>query len=626
MRGLGQVPTTGHDPVSSSPARDSSMRLTTLLSVGLFTVALAAQDATGRYLVKNPTPGQRLLLHQHFDVLGACCGAAATTGPIDLVVDAPMVPLLLAIAPLAECIGVGRPYHVIEGEQLFAGVDPDLNYYTVAETEAEMDALVLAYPGLAQKVNLSTLPGGVSTHEGRPIYALKVSDNVAVDEDEPAFVLAAQHHSRELNSPHMVIRAMQRVLGGAATDPQLQALVNGYEVWFVPMVNPDGVNHVWNVNNLWRKNRRNNGASFGVDLNRNYPFLWGLCGASATASSDTYRGPAAGSEPEVVVMRNLMARLRPEVYLDFHSFGQDVLRMWAPCANVHPTMQAFQQTYCDDLRGPMGYSTRDPSASGEAPEDHYSAGGTLSFLIEVGTDFQPVFPATQAEEAAVWPGVRRALTAWRPAVRGHVRSTLGSAPLVSTITFAPNVLNHGEVTRSRARDGRYGLWLPLGTWNVTYTAPGHVSRTLPVTVSSLDSPVVLDVLLETSGAAATLGKTGSGSIGTAVNYTYTSPGDAGKTVLFGWSLGTAPGIGLGDQRVIPLNHDLLFDLALSGNPVLAPTWTVLDAAAQAQCVMQIPNQAWLIGITTYVAGITVDPAYQYTIKTWSQPVVATIIP
>ena len=602
------------------------MRIHALLSLVLFPMALAAQGGTFRYLVKNPTPGQRVLLHQQFDVLGACCGGAATTGPVDVVVDAEQVRLLLTIAPHAQCIGIGMPYQQIESAQVTAGVDPDASYYTVAETEAEIDAMVAQYPALARKVNLSTLPGGVTTHEGRSIYALKVSDNVAADEDEPAFVLAAQHHSRELNSPHMVIRAMQRVLAGYGSDPAMQSLVDGYEVWFVPMVNPDGVNYVWTTNNLWRKNRRNNGTSYGVDLNRNYPFLWGLCGASTTASSDTYRGPSAGSEPEVVVMRNLMARLRPEVYLDFHSYGQDVLRMWAPCATVNPTMQAFQQLYCDDLRAPMGFSTRDPSASGEAPEDHYSAGGTLSFLIEVGTDFQPVFTATQAEEAVVWPGVRQALTAWRPAVRGHVRSTLGSAPLVSTITFAPNVLNHGEVTKSRALDGRYGLWLPVGTWNVTFAAAGHASKTLPVTVTSLNNPVTLDVLLETAGPSPTFTKVGSGSIGTTVTFTYTSPGDAGKQALIGWSLGTSPGIPLGSNRWLPLNHDFLMDLALGGNPFLAPTWPVLDGAGQAQSVLLIPNETWLVGFTTWLAGITIDPGYQFTIKTWSPALSVTFVP
>jgi Zinc carboxypeptidase len=593
------------------------------LAVAATVATAVAQQSLQHYRIPQPTPGQRVLLQQHFDLLGNCCGGGAgSTGPLEVVIDAAQAGLLLAIAPSAQLVGAGQPYAFLAT----GGGDIDSGYYTVAEIEAEIDALVVAFPTLARKVNVSALPGGVATHQGRPIYALKVSDNVAADEDEPAIVLAAQHHARELNSPHMVIGAMQRILAGYATNAALQTLVDGNELWFVPMVNPDGVDYVWNTNNLWRKNRRNNGTSFGVDLNRNYPYLWGLCGASTTPSSDTYRGPSAGSEPETVALRNLVARLRPEIYLDFHSYGQDVLRMWAPCANVNPTMQAFQQRYCDLLRAPMTYDTRDPSASGEAPEDHYASGGTLAFLIEVGTAFQPVFTDTVIEEARVWPGVRDALTTWRPALRGHVRSALGGGPLAATITFAPSVLYHGEVTRSRLRDGRYGLWLPLGSWNVTFAAPGHQSRTVPVVVSSYDAPLALDVLLETAAPQPTLTKVGSGSIGTTVTFTYTSPGDLGRQVFFGWSFGTAPGIDLGGLRVLPLNNDFLFQNAWIGNPFLAPTWGVLGGSEQAQAVLTLPNEAWLVGITTYVGGITFDPAWHYGIKSWSPPVGVTIVP
>lgn len=596
------------------------MLKTTLFALALAAPSLAQQSPSLLYLVPNPTPGQRLLLQQHFDVLGSCCGtAAATTGPLEIVVESAEVPLLLSLVPSAQFQSVGQP---------FAGLtDIDSQYYTVPEIEAAIDAMVAAHPTRARKVDLSTLPGGQLTIGGRHIYALKVSDNVAVDEDEPAIVLAAQHHAREVNAPVMVVFGMQRVLNGYASDPQLQALVDGHELYFVPMVNPDGVDHVWSTNNLWRKNRRpNGGTSFGVDNNRNYPFLWGNCGSSTVTTSETYRGPSAGSEAETVTMRNLIATLRPEVYLDFHSYGQDVLRMWAPCATVNATMQAFQQRYCDDLRAPMGFSTRDPSGSGEAPEDHFASGGTLSFLVEVGLAFQPPWADTVLEEATVWPGVRQALTTWRPALRGHVRSSLGSAPLASTITFAPNLMNHGEVTKSRLRDGRYGLWLPPGNWNVTFAAPGHQSRTVPVTVTGYDVPVELDVLLEPNGTAPSLTKVGTGSVGTAVTFTYVSPGDGGKQAFFGWSFGTSPGIDLGGLRVLPLNNDFLFQNAWIGNPFLAPTWVTLDGSGAAQAVFSIPNLSWVVGLTTYVAGITFDLAFQYTIKTWSQPVGVTILP
>ena len=500
------------------------------------------------------------------------------------------------------------------------------NYYTPAEIEAEIDALVASHPTRALKVNLSTLPGGQLTHEGRPIWALKISDNVAVDEDEPAFLMASQHHARELNAPVMTIGAMGRVLNLYGSDPAIQSVVDNYELYFVPTVNPDGVNHVWSVYNYWRKNRRvNGGGQYGVDLNRNYPFLWGLCGSSSSTSSDTYRGPSPGSEPETVTMRNLVARLRPEVYIDIHSYGREVLRTYAPCASVSSTIAGLIERYVDDLRNPMGYAKRNPSASGEAPEDHWSH-GTMSFLIEVGTSFQPSWSSTVAEEVTVWPGIRRVLTDWRPAVRGHVRSSLNNAPLLATITYSPNVFNHGETCESRARDGRYGLWLPLGSWNVTYAAPGHQSVTVPVSVTSYDNPTMTEVVLSPNGTAAVLSKTGAGNLGTNVNFTYTSPGDAGKLALFGWSLGTSPGINLGGTRVLPLNADFLFSAALSGNAFLAPTWVALNGSSQGNSTLMIPNAPYVLGFTTWFAGITFDPAYHAGVKTWSNAISVTPIP
>jgi hypothetical protein len=478
--------------------------------------AIGAQAPRALFSLAAPTPGQWVLLQQHFDVLDNCCTTGLPNRAVHFVVEPAKRNLLKALLPTAVFLRNAQPFQQTYNEMVASedGTPPDA-YYTVAEIEAAIDAEVALYPTLATKVNLSLLPGGQFTHEGRPIYALKVSDNVAVDEDEPAIVIAAQHHARELNSPHMVIGAMQRVLAGYATDPQLQSAVDGYEIYFVPMVNPDGVEHCWTVDEFWRKNRRDNGGSFGVDLNRNYPFLWGQCGASTTTTSQTYCGPAAGSEPETQCMRNLIATLRPEVYLDFHSYGQEVLRTYAPCATATgASVLGMIEHYVDDLRAPMTYAKRDPTASGEAPEDHWASGGTLSFLTEVSTSFQPNFAVTTAEEVRVWPGIQRALTSWQPAVRGHVTSSNGGTPLAATITYAPSTFTNGEENRCRNRDGRYGLWLPLGTWNVTYSAPNHLDTTIVVTVTNYDQPVVHDIVLASGvqGSFVTFGQGCEGSV------------------------------------------------------------------------------------------------------------------
>lgn len=70
---------------------------------------------------------------------------------------------------------------------------------------------------------------------------------------------------------------------------------------FIPLSNPDGVAYDQSTNSCWRKNRNpSSGSSVGVDLNRNFDFVWDFTTkfassvsgsvASTSPSSETYHG------------------------------------------------------------------------------------------------------------------------------------------------------------------------------------------------------------------------------------------------------------------------------------------------------------------------------------------------
>jgi hypothetical protein len=608
-------------PLASPPMNTLATALTGLVLCGV----LRCQQDPGtsfHYRVPGPVaPALHLLLHREFDPL--TCAPTDPGRDVDVVVQpGPEQQRFVRLFPTAVLVARGEPYAAIAARRAAqTGLDvPDPGYFTTAEIVQEMDALVAAHPGLAQRIDLTTYPGAARTRGNQPIWALKVSDHVATDEDEPAVVIAAQHHARELNSPFMVIGAMRRVLQDYASDPAVQAVVDAKELWFVPCVNPDGVDHVWNVDNYWRKNRRDNGdGTFGVDLNRNYPTLWGACGASTRTSSSTYRGPSAGSEPETRTMRALVEALRPELYLDFHSSGREVLFPYPPCGSAGAPVAALLSRYVDALRTPMSYATRVPSASGEAPEDHWNSSGTLGFLTEISTSFQPVFAETVTEEARVWPGIRAALTGFAPALRGHVRAVFQGQPVAAEITYAPDPFQHGERARSRGRDGRYALWLPFGTWQVTWSAPGFVPATRSLTVTTYDQPQDLEIELVPAWARATLSKAGDERIGTTTTLTYDSPGDAGLVYWVALSHGTSPGIALG-SRTLPLNADAFFEASLGAAPLLVGNLGVLPASAQAQAALNLPNLTGLVGLGFFAVGITFEPGYASGVKRWSDPV------
>ena len=591
------------------------MRSLTTCLVVAFAAALSAQDPGTSYLfrIDGPlAPAQHLALQRRFDV--DCCGGRRPDGGIDVIVGPEEIGAFRALRLDAELVARGRPYHEIRAESVLTA--PDAGYFTVAEVEAELDRLVATYPSHAAKVDLTTLPGAVRTAQNRSIWALRVSAAPNVDADVPAVVVAGQHHARELNSTVMVLGAAERVLAGRATDPQLAALVGDHELWFVPCANPDGTEHVWNVDNLWRKNRRPNGGSYGVDNNRNYPFLWGACGASSTASSDTYKGPTAGSEPENRALMALGRKVRPVLYLDFHSHGREVLFTYAPCANVDPVYQSFLGRYQDELAVAMRYGKRDPSASGESTDWHWAEHGTLGFLIEVMTSFQPTYAAARTEEARVWPGVRKALLDWRPAVRGHVRSVFQGQPIEAEIRPLPNLFQHGEVIRSRAGDGRYHAWLPVGSWQLEFRAPGYRTETRTVTVTTPDQPIALEVELEPDWVAASLVRGGSDRIGETATFAYASPGDAGDVYWIALSLGQSPGIPVG-TRTIPLNADGAFFASATPGALLLGNLGVLPASETATATLPLPPLAFLVGLTLHAGGLTLAPGYTGSVKKFS---------
>ena len=63
------------------------------------------------------------------------------------------------------------------------------------------------HPTIAKMVDLTATYNTPPTSEGRPMYALKISDNVDLDEDEPAMLIVATHHAREINVPVIALLA-----------------------------------------------------------------------------------------------------------------------------------------------------------------------------------------------------------------------------------------------------------------------------------------------------------------------------------------------------------------------------------------------------------------------------------
>jgi len=164
------------------------------------------------------------------------------------------------------------------------------------------------------------------TWDHRDVLAVKL----AIDSTpKPQFVFNAQQHAREwIASPvlqYILTKFIEKYKSG---DTKIVNILKKYNIVFIPLVNPDGLEFSRSSDRLWRKNRRNNGGNvFGVDLNRNWQVQWGI-GASKDPRSLVYQGPSPLSEPETKGMHDYLTATQnnTKAGIDFHSYSQLILR------------------------------------------------------------------------------------------------------------------------------------------------------------------------------------------------------------------------------------------------------------------------------------------------------------
>ena len=198
-------------------------------------------------------------------------------------------------------------------------------YHSYQELEQDLLALQDSYPSLARVFDIG------DSLEQRNIYALKISDKVNLDEDEAEVAFLGCHHAREWISVEVPYLLGKYLVENYNTCPEIKELVDQSEIWIVPLVNPDGLEYSIHFYRYWRKNRRFNGdGTYGVDINRNYGYMWGYdnTGSSPDPSDDVYRGTSPFSEPETQAIRDFFSMRNFLAMITFHNYSQVILYPW----------------------------------------------------------------------------------------------------------------------------------------------------------------------------------------------------------------------------------------------------------------------------------------------------------
>jgi len=247
-------------------------------------------------------------------------------------------------------------------------------YHTYDEIIQTIDSLCANYPSVCKKYNY-----GLSI-EGRQLAAVKISDNVDLDENETEVMFDGGIHGDEIGGSENLVRFAGFLCESYGIDQEITNLIDNREIWLYIMVNPDG------RVNMVRYN------SNGVDLNRDWGYMWDADGNS----------PGSYSQVETRALRTCMLENQFVIQTSYHSGTVFLAYTWSyrpdPCPDMaqidHLASVYVNSSGYPDLPYGQGYTGMYP-INGSSKDAMYGTMGSVGWTIEISMDKQP--PASQIQ-------------------------------------------------------------------------------------------------------------------------------------------------------------------------------------------------------------------------------------
>ena len=340
--------------------------------------------------------------------------------------------------------------------------DPMRAYYSWDEYTTFMQQTATTYPNICQLVQIGT------SVQNRPLYFMKISDNVLVEENEPELKYIGSIHGDEVVGFDMLIKLIQLLTADYAIDPRITNIVNNTELWICPMMNPDGYVGMQRYN------------ANGIDLNRNFPM-----------PSGTQHPDGSQWAQENVAIMNFSQAHSFDLSINFHG-GELVIN--------YPWDYTYTLTTDDALLQEMSltYSRENTSLYNTSDFYHGITNGAAWYVItgsmqDWNYGFTDCIELTAEISRIKWPNSNQLANFWnlnkesllkyiefaQNGIKGIVTTNSGS-PLFATIAVSGNT----KVMHNDPDVGDYHRLLLPGTYQITASVAGLEPQTASVTVPS----------------------------------------------------------------------------------------------------------------------------------------------
>jgi hypothetical protein len=382
-------------------------------------------------------------------------------------------------------------------------------YPTYAQYVGFLNRYATDYPALCRLVDL-----GATTNQVRPhrLWALRISDNPDLEEDEPEVFYTSSMHGDETTGYGLTLHLIAELLDEYGSDPEITALVDDLEIWINPAANPDGTYYTSDstVDGAIRSYTNASGSSAGMDPNRNFP--------------DPDEGPHPDGNPWWAETQHMMAFAETQrivLSANFHGGAEVVNYPWDTWARRHVDdawLIHLSRGYADAVHAvaPAGYLTDLDNGITNGWDWYPVAGGRQDYMtwfrgsrettIEL-SDYG-VLPASLFDDYWAWN--RAALLGYLGQARDGIHGLVtdpGGQPVdarVEIVGLDTAADNSYAITDPDVGD-YHRLLLP-GTYHVLITATGYEpAEFYGVTVPSGGS-TILDAVLEPLPTSAVSGE------------------------------------------------------------------------------------------------------------------------